>query len=390
MKKNNVIISAISFIAGILITLAATNFSSLTASSSDTEIVFGDKNAPVELIGFISLDCPHCAQFHKDFFPKIKSELIDTGKIKYVLKPFTGNQNSLQGMMLVQCSKQNQRVALINNLFSNTQRWLKSDTSELKAIAAENGIDARAFNSCIENKKIESSLLASKQDAQKYNIKGAPSFVLNGEKLELANNADDIISAVNEISAGKSPNESFKEKLKVALVVTEADKFIDNANAPVTIIEYASLSCQHCAKFHTETFPQLKKEFIDTGKVKLVFRNFPLNEPALKAAMIAECVGSENYFSVLEKLFQTQKDWSFDKETYLAKLSVIARSFGINQQELDTCLANKEIENRIVESRMIATSKVGVSSTPAFFINGTKGDHLHSVQEFKQAIEAAK
>jgi protein-disulfide isomerase len=390
MNKKTIMISAISIVIGVLITLGATKLN-LGGKQADSDVIFGNKNAPVELIEYASLGCGHCAHFHRESFPKIKAELIDTGKVRYVFKAFPGNQTTLQGAMLIHCASNKNREQLMSSLFVNQRSWLNGSTvSELKAIAADAGIDNEEFYSCIENKELADRIVDNKKEAsEKYNIRGTPSFVINGEKLEIANSAEDIIAAVIDASDGKSPNQGFKEKAAIALQVSDTDKFIGKKDAPVTIIEYASLSCPHCAKFHTETFPQLKKEFIDTGKAILVYRNFPLNEPALKAATLAECAGSDRYFDALEKLFATQEKWAFDKNNLLKNLAVAGRDFGINQFDFDSCFTNKDIENKLLESRMKATSELGVSGTPVFFVNGKKGDHLHSIEEFRKAIEEA-
>src|ERR1700681_332658 len=146
------------------------------------------------------------------------------------------------------------------------------------------------------------------------------------------------------------------------------DESLGSANAPVTIIEYASMTCPHCAHFHETTFPELKKKYIDTGKVRFIFREFPLDPLAAAGSMLARCAGKDKYFPMIDALFSQQKDWVVQKP--LAPMLAIAKQAGFTQQSFDECLANQQMLNGIEESRTRAASKFNVNSTPTFFING--------------------
>ena len=145
------------------------------------------------------------------------------------------------------------------------------------------------------------------------------------------------------------------------------DESLGSANAPVTIVEYASMTCPHCAHFHETTFPELKKKYIDTGKVRFIFREFPLDALAAAGSMLARCAGKDRYFPMIETLFAQQKDWVVQKP--LEPMLGIARQAGFTQQSFDECLANQQILAAIEETRTRAM-KYGVNSTPTFFING--------------------
>jgi len=145
------------------------------------------------------------------------------------------------------------------------------------------------------------------------------------------------------------------------------DHVLGSANAPVTIIEYASMTCPHCAHFHETTYPELKRKYIDTGKVRFIFREFPLDALAAAGSMLARCAGKDKYFPLIETLFLQQKDWVVQKP--LQPMLNIARQAGFTQQSFDECLANQEMLKGIEEGRTRAM-KLGVNSTPTFFING--------------------
>ena len=166
------------------------------------------------------------------------------------------------------------------------------------------------------------------------------------------------------------------------------DKVMGDPNAPVTMIEYASLTCPHCAAFETETLPKIQKNWIDTGKAKLVYRNFPFDKPGLQAAMVASCAPPERYFNFIEVLFQQQAQWAAAQDP-TAALARIAKLGGMSDQQFQSCLANKDLENKIVAQRLAGEKEYGVGSTPTFFINGRKIVGAQEYEKFDEALQAA-
>lgn len=152
-------------------------------------------------------------------------------------------------------------------------------------------------------------------------------------------------------------------------------KVLGNADAPHEIIEYASLSCPHCAVFHNEVLPKIKTRFIDTGQVRLVFRDFPLDRPALTGSMLAHCQPDEHFFPVLEQLFAHQNRWAA-AEAPKDVLKNMFLQFGISADEVDACFADTDANrarlNRILKTRMDGQDRMDVDSTPTFFVNGSK------------------
>jgi protein-disulfide isomerase len=147
------------------------------------------------------------------------------------------------------------------------------------------------------------------------------------------------------------------------------DRILGNADAPVTIIEYASLTCPHCAAFATETLPQVKSTYIDQGLVRLVFRDFPLDRVALKASLLARCVPDERYFAMLDVLFRSQNDWAAATDP-LTALSQIGRTAGLDQASVDACLNDEAETDKIVAGIQAAQDEFKISSTPTLIING--------------------
>jgi protein-disulfide isomerase len=162
---------------------------------------------------------------------------------------------------------------------------------------------------------------------------------------------------------------------------------LGKADAPVTIIEYASMTCPHCANFAATTYPELKKRLIDTGKVRFIFREFPLDALALAASALARCASKENYFPMVETLFEQQRDW-VPVQNRVEKLSAIAKQAGMTQQAFDACLKNEKITKGIEEVRERASTKFGVQSTPTFFINGKKFSGGMTIEDMEREVAA--
>jgi protein-disulfide isomerase len=146
------------------------------------------------------------------------------------------------------------------------------------------------------------------------------------------------------------------------------DEIQGQADAPVTIVEYASMTCPHCSHFHETTYPELKKKYIDTGKVRFIFREFPLDQLAAGAAMLARCAGKDKYFPLIDALFSQQKEWVVQKP--LQPMLAIAKQAGFTEQSFNECLANQQILDGLKETQNRAAQKFNVNSTPTFFING--------------------
>jgi protein-disulfide isomerase len=172
---------------------------------------------------------------------------------------------------------------------------------------------------------------------------------------------------------------------QAGLSVGKDDRTLGNADAPITIVEYASLTCPHCAHFANDVLPELKKKWIDSGKAKLVLRDYPLDEPALRAAMIARCAPPDRFYAYVDTFFAAQDKWVMARD-YREALARLVKLGGMSQDEFDNCLKNTELENKIVEGRLVASKELDVNSTPTFFINGTKFAGAPTVEEFDKVL----
>jgi len=164
-----------------------------------------------------------------------------------------------------------------------------------------------------------------------------------------------------------------------------APRVLGDPQAPVEVIEYASLTCHHCANFHTTVLPQVKQALVDTGKIRIVYRDFPLDRASLEAATLARCVTPERYFPLLSVLFSKQDDWSHAKDPVeaLARLGALA---GLSRAAYDACRNDKALQDAILQSRMDGERLHGVESTPSFVIGGKTHKGVLPFEDFQKAV----
>src|SRR6201996_4113050 len=169
------------------------------------------------------------------------------------------------------------------------------------------------------------------------------------------------------------------------LQVGPNDRILGDRNAPITIVEYASMTCPHCAHFADDVLPELQKKWIDTGKAKLVLRDFPLDGEAVHASMIARCAPPDRFYAFVDTFFADQANWVTAPD-YQAALTRLAELGGMSKPEVDKCLANNKLENQILNSRLVASKDLDVNATPTFFVNGTKFTGDPTVEAFDKLL----
>ena len=162
------------------------------------------------------------------------------------------------------------------------------------------------------------------------------------------------------------------------------DLVLGKADAPVTIIEYASMTCPHCASFHKTTYPALKAKYIDTGKVRFIFREFPLDELATAASMLARCAGGEKALALIDVLFASQDKWAVRQP--LPVLTQIAKQSGMTQEGFEKCLADQKLYNDIIAMRERGSKDYKVESTPTLFVNGKMVKGGTSIEEIEKVM----
>lgn len=183
---------------------------------------------------------------------------------------------------------------------------------------------------------------------------------------------------------------AFALPASAAIVSTEealTELVFGKDDAPIEVLEYASLSCPACKRFHDEVFPKLKEEYIDTGKIKFVFRDFPTNTPGMAAAMIARCAGPQKHAGMVDIFFDTQGQWG-RAENPLQAMTMVSRMAGLGPGDVDACVKNTELYDAIRAGADKAHKEMGVNATPTVIVAGEKLEHS-SYEAVKEAIDAA-
>ncbi|MEZ5817277.1 MAG: DsbA family protein [Hyphomicrobiaceae bacterium] len=165
------------------------------------------------------------------------------------------------------------------------------------------------------------------------------------------------------------------------------DIVLGKADAPITIYEYASMTCSHCAHFSTTVLPKLKEKYIDTGKVKLVMREFPLDNLAAAASMLIRCAPEDKRHELMSTFFAKQDEWAFVQGNPIPGLFKIASEYGFTKESFDKCLTDQKLLDGITATRDHANKALGVRATPSFFINGKKLERADKIEYFDEAIE---
>jgi len=159
-------------------------------------------------------------------------------------------------------------------------------------------------------------------------------------------------------------------------------------DAPVTMVEFASMTCSHCAAFHRERLPELKKKYIDTGKLRYILRDFPLDGLALRASMGARCAGGERYFAYVSSIFERQPQWIRSEEP-LNALGKIFKLGGMSQADFDACMENKELAQKIVQASQTASKALSINATPSFWLAGETFSGNQPMEKYESLIENA-
>ena len=176
-----------------------------------------------------------------------------------------------------------------------------------------------------------------------------------------------------------SKNESINAK-------TDEEFFLGNKNAKIVVIEYASMTCIHCATFHKQVYPKIKKNYIDTNKIKFIFRDFPLDKQALFASVLAKCAPKDKYFNFVKLILTNQEKWISNDDTFMNKLRNIGKLAGLNENKINSCFKDEKMVDNIIRTRSIGEEKYNINSTPSLIINEKKYSAM-SYENFEKIIE---
>jgi len=366
----------------------------------------GSKDAKVTIVEYLDFQCPFCKRFFDQTLIQIRSKYVDTGKVKIVYKhfPLSFHPEAEPAALASECANEQGKFLEYHDLIFENQAQLSS--SIYSTLAQQLKLDMNKFNDCFASKKYLNKVQDDYIEGQSKGISGTPGFLINGRLVsgaqpfsvfeqiieeELGNrpitNTGNTIQPTGSaggcgIPSGNTAVEPSQPSF-VDGVSEDDDPFIGSENAPVVIVSFEDYQCPFCKRAFDQTFPSLKKDYINTGKVKYVYRDFPLSfHPyAQKAAEAAECAGDqEKYWEYHDLIFTNQAQLS---DTIY---STWAQQLGLNVNTFDSCLSSGKYAQE-VQKDFADGQKYGVSGTPTFFINGNKLVGAQPYSAFKSLID---
>lgn len=196
-----------------------------------------------------------------------------------------------------------------------------------------------------------------------------------------------VIAALGYVYYTQMGEKSDQTKVSTAESTDLPENVMGDENAPVTIIEFSSMTCPHCAIFHKDTLPELKTKYIDTGKVKYILREFPLDQLAAAAFMLGRCLEKrESYFDLINMLYARQSEWAYGEDR-VGSLKNLAKQAGFTDDSFKACLDDKALYAKILKIKNNGSEEFKIQSTPTFFVNGAKLEGAQPIAEFDKLIE---
>ncbi|MEM8860643.1 MAG: DsbA family protein, partial [Chloroflexota bacterium] len=391
--------------------------------SDDFAGALGDPNAPIKIVEFTDYQCPFCGRHSAETMPRIIQELVDTGRVYYILKDFpldSIHPDARQGSVAARCAgEQDLYWEMHDAIFVNQAAWGQGGvTPEIidqvfMGFAQDLGMDSVAFETCLTDGRYDDAIEANYQEGVAEQISGTPSFFIGGYFLSGAQPFevfDLVVSAVEDDTIEELFREAYDSQVEeyrrqVAAqqaqqqapqppagpveVSIEGDPFIGDEDAPITIIEFTDYQCPFCVRHFENTYPAIVSNYVETGIVKYVFKDFPLNfhPEADEASEAARCANDQDrFFDMHDVLFATQQEWSGNPD-HMSLFIGYAEELGLEMESFADCLNSGKYTD-LVQAQLEEGFALGVTGTPTFFINGNIFVGAQPIQSFGKAIEA--
>lgn len=369
---------------------------------SEYAATLGDPDAPVKIVEFTDYQCPYCSRHSLETLPRIINDLIDTGRVFYAQKDLPLDQlhpNARIAAAAARCAAdQGAYWEMHDTLFAQQSEWAAADSSVIEIFASyavEHDIDEASFVSCLESGQYDAAVEANAREARSLGISGTPFFFVDGYPLNGARPYEHFELAVEYAEDGRlaeayaPPPEDEPQQPTAPLDVPIGDAYsIGDIDAPITIVEYTDFQCPFCSRHFTQTYPQIAEQYIETGIVRYVFKDFPLTSihpQAVEAAEAARCAGDQGMFlDMYSRIFMDQAQWSGIQPTEL--FSEYAAELDLDMNDFGECLESGKYEAE-VNADLQEGLQLGVTGTPAFFVNGFPISGAQPFEVFEQYVE---
>jgi protein-disulfide isomerase len=369
----------------------------------DSAVVRGEADAPVTIVEYTDYQCPYCLRHSAETMPRLISEMIATGRVRYVVKDFpldSIHPEARSAAMAARCAgEQDAYWEMHDALFAAQGEWsgLGAGAAEVYAtLAAGLGLDASAFAACLDSGRHDAVVQANQDEGIDLGVTGTPAFFINGYPISGAQPYELFEYAIGlaeegmlgEAYVAQEPQQQPTPSGPVE-VNSEGAFSIGETDAPVTIIEFTDFQCPFCSRHALETYPQIKAEYVDTGRVRYVFMDFPLSSIHPQAQLTAEaarCAGDQGQFVAMhDLLFSRQQEWA-GRDDAAELLAGYAGELGLDEAAFAECLSSG-VHRAAVLADLEEGVRVGVDGTPAFFINGVFVSGAQPFEVFQEVIE---
>lgn len=359
----------------------------------------GSPDAPVLLVEYSDFQCPWCTRFFQEVMPELEP-LIEAGDLRFIYKQFTAlGPDSITAALASECAlAQGDFWTMHDWLFESQSAWKGSGQVRARIVAAaeELGYDATALEKCIDSDEASQAVAADYRETQRFGFRGTPSFILNGRLVPGFQPAE-VFAELIAVSKAEALGQTLPAGYNIAPTPPPPDTDFEDEefavdgdpNAPVTIVEFSDYQCPFCGRFFRETKAQLDEQYIATGKVRFVYKDFPIDNihaQARDAALAAECAGAQDmYWDMHDRIFAGIDEWG-ENESAVDIFKGYAVKLGLDSNTFNECLDNRtfadEVQNDLEEGQ-----RAGTTGTPTFFINGRKIVGAQPLAAFVQIIE---
>jgi protein-disulfide isomerase len=371
----------------------------------DAAATLGSPDANVTIVEFTNYQCPFCARHSLQTMPSIVSQLIETGRVYYVIKDLMLDNMPVGPLAATtaRCAgEQDAYWEMHHALFERQQAWSQSSTpaTVITSIAEELGLAMADFTACVESGRYDEAIEANRQEALSFGMTGTPGFFIDGfpisgaQPFELFEYAVELAEA-GELAEAYRPREQQQQQPPpeptgpIDVPEDGAAFVLGNPDAPVTIVEFTDYQCPFCARHAMQTLPQIKANFVDTGLVRYVIMDFPIvsNHPqATKAAEAARCAGDQDaYVEMHDLIFVNQQQWSRNNDAPNLFISY-AEQIGLDMAAFTQCLESDRYETAVLANLQTGV-ELGIRGTPSFFLNGYFVNGAQPYELFERAVQ---
>lgn len=369
--------------------------------AEDIAASLGDAGAAVTIVEYTDYQCPFCARHSIETMPTLLAELVDSGRVQYQLKDFpidSIHPEARLASVAARCAGEQEAYWPMHDaLFAQQSAWAGTGVAAAQsfaAIAGDLGLDTAAFDACLQSGRYDDVIQANLDEGVSLGVRGTPAFFINGFPVSGAQPYDLFEYAVTLAEEGTLADAYVQQEPAEPDPVEPVEVNIDGAHsigdpdAPVVVVEFTDFQCPYCSRHFQQTFPQIKANFVDTGVVRYVFKDFPLTNihpQATLAAQAARCAGEQDaYLEMHTLLFNNQQAWSNQADA-AETFTSLAATAGLDTSAFESCLNSGQFE-AAVEADLAEGAQLGVNGTPAFFINGRYVSGAQPYSVFEEVI----